>query len=220
LYVTRHHTRYTSQSAGVHRQKCVIHRSCCAENLLDEITYQTTCENGAGQRVENKLTKYGHFTPAVVVYPYEIERLRPTDWRHLQDCVPVVEGGRLDAYQLDTATVTVYDPLPKSATGVALYARVSSVDQKNDLERQMERLTDYAAAQGYHVMRMVSQIGSGRNSRRPHSRNCSTFPPISVILLEHRDRGTRFGFTSIEQLRAMQGRRLEVVFRGIQTTSS
>jgi len=31
------------------------------------------------------------------------------------------------------------------ATNVALYARVSSVDQKHDLER----LKDYAAAQGY-----------------------------------------------------------------------
>ena len=33
-----------------------------------------------------------------------------------------------------------------------------------------------------------------------------------MIVVEHRDRGTRFGFTSIEQLLAMQGRRLEVVF--------
>jgi predicted site-specific integrase-resolvase len=35
---------------------------------------------------------------------------------------------------------------------------------------------------------------------------------MGVIILEHRDRGTRFGFISIEQLLAMQGRRLEVVF--------
>src|SRR6266487_4017513 len=72
------------------------------------------------------------------------------------------KAGKLDAYQLDTGTVIVRDPLPKSARGVALYARVSSVDQKSDLE--------------------------------------------------HRDRGTRFGFIYIEQLLAMQGRRLEVVF--------
>ncbi len=47
-----------------------------------------------------------------------------------------------------------------------MYTRVSSVDQKNDLERQMERLKDYAAAHGYHVTRMVSEIGSGLNDRR------------------------------------------------------
>jgi len=57
------------------------------------------------------------------------------------------KAGKLDAYQLDTGTVIVRDPLPKSARSVVLYARVSSVDQKSDLERQMERLKDYAAAQ-------------------------------------------------------------------------
>ncbi len=122
------------------------------------------------------------------------------------------KAGRLDAYQLDTGTVIVRDPLPKSATGVALYARVSSVDQKNDLERQMERLKDYAAAHGYHVMRMVQEIGSGLNDHRPKFLKLLTDPTIGVIVLEHRDRGTHFGFTYIEQLLAMQGRRLEVVF--------
>jgi predicted site-specific integrase-resolvase len=39
-----------------------------------------------------------------------------------------------------------------------------------------------------------------------------TEPTIGVIVVEHRDRGTRFGFIYIEQLVAMQGRRLEVVF--------
>jgi len=83
---------------------------------------------------------------------------------------------RLDAYQLDTGTVIVSDPLPKSAIGVALYARVCSVDQKNDLERQMERLKDYAAAHGYHVMRMVQEIGSGLNDRRPKFLKLLDFP--------------------------------------------
>jgi putative resolvase len=122
------------------------------------------------------------------------------------------KAGRLDAYQLETGTVIVRDPLPKSATGVALYARVSSVDQKNDLERQMERLKDYAAAHGYQVTRIVSEIGSGLNDRRPKFLKLLTDPTIGVIVLEHRDRGTRFGITYIEQLLAMQGRRLEVVF--------
>ncbi len=99
-----------------------------------------------------------------------------------------------------------------SATNVALYARVSSVDQKNDLQRHLERLKDYAAAQGYQVTRMVSEIGSGLNDRRPKFLKLLTDPTIGVIVMEYRDHGTRFGFTYIEQLLAMQGRRLEVVF--------
>src|SRR6266566_2158829 len=122
------------------------------------------------------------------------------------------KAGRLDAYQLKTGTVIVRDPSPKHATGVALYARVSSVDQKHDLERQMERLQDYAAAHGYQVTHMVSEIGSGLNDRRPKFSKLLTDPSIGVIVVEHRERGTRFGFTYIEQLLAMQGRRLEVGF--------
>jgi len=122
------------------------------------------------------------------------------------------KAGKLDAYQLDTGTVIVCDPLPKCAMGVALYARVSSVDQKSDLERQMERLKDYAAAHGYQVTRMVQEIGSGLNDRRPKFLKLLTDPSIGVIILQHRDRGTRFGFIYLEQLLAMQGRRLEVVF--------
>ncbi len=76
--------------------------------------------------------------------------------------------GRLDASQLETGTVLVRAPIPKHATGVALYARASAVDQKHDLERQLERLKDDAAAHGSHVTtRMVSEIGSGLTDRRP-----------------------------------------------------
>src|SRR6266852_170431 len=112
------------------------------------------------------------------------------------------KAGKLDAYQLDTGTVIVRDSIPVQARHVALYARVSSVDQKQDLERQMERLKDYAAAHGYHVTRMVSEIGSGLNDRRPKFLKLLTDPTIGVIVVEHRDRGTRFGFTYIEQLLA------------------
>lgn len=94
-----------------------------------------------------------------------------------------------------------------STNHVALYARVSSVDQKNDLERQLERLKNYAAAHGYQVTRMVSEIGSGLNDRRPKFLKLLTDPMIGVINVEQRIRGTRFGFTYIEQLLAMQGRR-------------
>lgn len=80
------------------------------------------------------------------------------------------KAGKLDAYQLDTGTIIVRPPenaTEKQVAHVALYARVSSADQKNDLERQMERLKDYAAARGYHVTRQMTEIGSGLNDRRP-----------------------------------------------------
>ena len=123
------------------------------------------------------------------------------------------KAGKLDAYQLDTGTVIVREPAqPQESTQVALYARVSSADQKEDLERQMQRLKDYAASKGYQVSRMVSELASGLNDSRPKLLKLLTDLSIGVIVVEHRDRLTRFGFNYIEQLMQTQGRRLEVIF--------
>jgi putative resolvase len=123
------------------------------------------------------------------------------------------KAGKLDAYQLDTGTVIVREPLASEApANVALYARVSSADQKEDLERQMQRLKDYAASRGYQVSKIVSELASGLNDSRPKFLKLLTDASIGVIVVEHRDRATRFGLTYIEQLMQMQGRRLEVIF--------
>jgi putative resolvase len=123
------------------------------------------------------------------------------------------KAGKLDAYQLDTGTIIVREPAQaQEATSVALYARVSSADQQEDLERQMQRLKDYAAAKGYHVTKTVSELASGLTESRPKFCKLLTDSSIGVIVVEHRDRATRFGLTYIEQLMQMQGRRLEVIF--------
>ena len=123
------------------------------------------------------------------------------------------KAGKLDAYQLDTGTVIVREPLAsETPTNIALYARVSSADQKEDLERQMQRLKDYAASRGYQVTKIVSELASGLNDSRPKFLKLLTDASIGVIVVEQRDRATRFGLTYIEQLMQMQGRRLEVIF--------
>jgi putative resolvase len=123
------------------------------------------------------------------------------------------KAGKLDAYQLDTGTVIVQEPAqPQEAMGVALYARVSSADQKEDLERQAQRLKDYAVSRGYQVTKVGSELASGLNDTRPKFIKLLTDPSIGVIVVEHRDRATHFGLNYIEQLMQMQGRRIEVIF--------
>jgi len=123
------------------------------------------------------------------------------------------KAGKLDAYQLDTGTIIVREPEQRQEVpSVALYARVSSADQKEDLERQMQRLKDYAASRGYQVKRTVSDLASGLNENRPKLLKLLTDLSITVVVVEHRDRLTRFGFTYIEQLMQTQGRRIEVIF--------
>jgi putative resolvase len=123
------------------------------------------------------------------------------------------KAGRLDAYQMDTGTIIVREPATvQEVTTVALYARVSSADQKEDLDRQMQRLKDYAASHGYQVSKMVSELASGLNDKRPKLMKLLTDASVGMIVIEHRDRLTRLGFHYIEQLMQMQGRRLEVIF--------
>src|SRR5260370_28651983 len=124
------------------------------------------------------------------------------------------KAGRLDAYQLDPGTIIVRDPLPETPTptGIALYARVSTQRPKGGLDRKVERLKTYAASRGYQVTKIVQEIASGMNDTRPKLLKLLTDHQIGKIVVEHRDRLTRFGFFYIEQLFAMQGRSLEVMF--------
>lgn len=124
------------------------------------------------------------------------------------------KAGNLDAYQTPTGMVIVRDPqTEKPVTGrIALYARVSSAEQHRDLERQIQRLRDYAAARGYQVAKEVTEIASGMNDHRPKFLKLLSDPSIGTIIVEHRDRGTRFGWNYIATLLEVQQRRIEAIF--------
>jgi putative resolvase len=121
------------------------------------------------------------------------------------------KAGHLDAYQLPTGTIIVREPQP-AASGVALYARVSSADQKEDAVRQMQRLRGYAAARGYLVVTEVTEIASSLNDERPKLKKLLTNPRVGAIVVEHRDRLTRYGYGYIATLLAQQGRRVEAMY--------
>ncbi len=128
-----------------------------------------------------------------------------TAWRMWND-------GRLPvpAHQLPTGTV-ILDVPEQAATGVALYARVSSADQKADLDRQLARLSEYAAKQRLVVVDAVKEIGSGLNGHRRHMIRLLRNPQVNAVVVEHRDRLMRFGIEYVEAALAAQGRRLIVV---------
>lgn len=94
---------------------------------------------------------------------------------------------------------------------VAIYARVSSSENKDNLARQRERLEDYCAAKGYKVIRVVEEIGSGLNDKRKKLESLLTDYSVKKIVVEHTDRLSRFGMNYIEKLMKMQGREIEVI---------
>lgn len=94
---------------------------------------------------------------------------------------------------------------------VAIYARVSSSENKDNLARQRERLEDYCAAKGYKVIRVVEEIGSGLNDKRKKLESLLTDYAVKKIVVEHTDRFSRFGMNYIEKLMKMQGREIEAI---------
>ena len=92
-----------------------------------------------------------------------------------------------------------------------MYARVSSGDQKADLDRQLSRLAEFSAKHGFRVVEAVRETGSGLNGRRKVLMRIFRNPKVQVIVVEHRDRLMRFGFEYVEAALAAQGRRVVVV---------
>lgn len=128
-----------------------------------------------------------------------------TAWRMWKD-------GRLPvpAEQMATGTVIVHAE-PEKASGAALYARVSSADQKNDLDRQLARLTEFAVGQKLSIVDAVKEVGSGLNGHRKGMIRLLHNAAVQTIVVEHRDRLMRFGFEYVEAALAAQGRRIVVI---------
>ena len=94
---------------------------------------------------------------------------------------------------------------------VAIYARVSSSENKSNLERQKERLISYANAKGYQIEKIITEIGSGLNDNRPKLEKLLTDKTIDIIIVEHKDRLARFGVNYIEKLLQHDNRKIEIV---------
>jgi putative resolvase len=78
------------------------------------------------------------------------------------------------ARRLESGTIWV-DVAAESATGrVVLYARVSSPDQRSDLDRQVAWLTAWATSNSYAVAEVVCEVGSGL--KRPKLRRINVGP--------------------------------------------
>lgn len=126
-------------------------------------------------------------------------------WRMFRD-------GKLPvpAEQLPTGTIIVKPP-KEVPMAVAVYARVSSSDQRSDLEGQVARVVEFATRNGWPVVRTVTEVGSGLNGHRPKLMKLLADPSVAIVAVEHRDRLMRFGAEYVESTLAAQGRRLVVV---------
>ncbi|MGB9729262.1 MAG: IS607 family transposase [Thermoprotei archaeon] len=86
---------------------------------------------------------------------------------------------------------------------VVLYARVSSNIQRDDLERQVRALKEWAKQNNIPEYEVITDIGSGLNEDRRGFKKILRLAmerKISKIVITYPDRLTRFGFKTLEEL--------------------
>lgn len=115
-----------------------------------------------------------------------------------------------DAYQMPTGTIIVPEnnaEIEKTVT----YAQVSSAQNKDNLNTQSERLRNYCAANGWTISKEILEVGSGLNDSRPKLLRLLSDEEITRIVVEHKDRLTRFGFRYLDVLLTKRGCQLVVI---------
>jgi len=113
--------------------------------------------------------------------------------------------------QTPSGTWLVDEPASETSGRVVAYCRVSSADQKPDLDRQVARVVQGATGLGLPVAEVVTEVGSGLNGRRRKLHRLLSDPQAAVIVIEHRDRLAQFGVEHLEAVLAAAGRRLVVL---------
>jgi len=112
------------------------------------------------------------------------------------------DGGhrRYKRIDIEKFAGTYIEPLTKVGTNrVAIYCRVSSHEQKQkgDLERQVGRMTTEALKRNYLIVSVFDEVGSGMNDNRKKLQKLFELvesKSIDIVLVEHKDRLSRFCF--------------------------
>ena len=116
----------------------------------------------------------------------------------------------LNIEQLPNGRYYVVVP-PENDGRCVIYARVSSSDQRKDLDRQVGRIVEWATEHGNHPDEVVKEIGSGLNGNRGQLLRVAADHTVRTILVEHRERLCRFGFEYLEAALVGRGARILVM---------
>ena len=145
--------------------------------------------------------------------------MKLADWARLEGIHPKTayrwfRTGQMPvpAEKVASGSILVHDPKynkPAAGNGrVVVYARVSSHDQKSSLDGQVSRAVTAAATQGLSVDEVVTEVGSGLNGKRKKLSRLLADPSVTTIVVEHRDRLTRFGVDHLQSALGATGPRV------------
>lgn len=106
-----------------------------------------------------------------------------------------------NAIQMPSGTIIVNENqvINKPSKIAVTYSRVSNASRRNELNYQVKRLADYCVAAGIPVTKEYKEVASGMNDNRKQFW-CMIDSKPDIIIVENKDRLTRFGFSYIERL--------------------
>lgn len=117
-----------------------------------------------------------------------------TAWNHFKK-------GLIDGAYLDNSNhVLVPEDNINKSDNCIIYARVSSNDRKKSLLEQQKRLEEFATLKGLNIIKSFKEIASGMNDNRPILNKILERDDWSYLIIENKDRLTRFGFNYIQKL--------------------
>ncbi len=119
-------------------------------------------------------------------------------------------GKILGAFQDEMGNILINENLNRPQY-IICYCRVSSSKNKNNLDKQADRLAAYCAAKGYKINQIVKECASGLNDKRPKLIKVLKHPEVTHIVVEHHDRLTRFGFNYLENWMQEKDCEIEVI---------
>jgi putative resolvase len=152
----------------------------------------------------------------------ELEYIKVSDYaklkgNHYRTIMRHYKKGLIEGYTNEYGRTYLKNPNYKPvedkslSTKAVLYARVSNVTDKTSLDGQIERLRNYAAAKGYEIVGEFKEIDSGLDDNRKHFNQILNRDDYGILLAEHKDRITRFGYHYIENLLNRLNIKLEVI---------
>lgn len=129
-------------------------------------------------------------------------------WDKANKLKPLKTAGghrRYDTDSLDNFIGITRDNENEPEVVCATYARVSSNEQKQkgDLDRQSQRLSEYCAKNRLLVTYIIKDVGSGLNDNRNGFIKLTDLViagKINKLVIEHKDRLTRFQFKFIKKI--------------------
>jgi excisionase family DNA binding protein len=135
-----------------------------------------------------------------------------------------IKSGRIVAYSVHGRWRIPYSEVERVLRGVqrvrrvAIYARVSSNTQRDDLERQVESLKLWVSKNLPNAEYIIiTDIASGLNEDRRGLRELIEMAKrreVQAVVVAYRDRLTRFGFEYLKELFSILGVDVYVVFQG------